>query len=219
MENLNSKSVKTVYFVRHGESEGNAGLYFQGPDTPLTEKGFVQARAVAERCSKLAFEVMYAATLHRVQQTATIISQITDVPFTSDKVYNERARPSSLIGKPQTDPIGQAMEAAWRESFLGGPRVEDGEDFHMVILRVKQIFQKLEKDDASNILIVTSGFLLHMILAYAAFGEALTPRLFVPIDQTFKMQNTGITVLRYNADKWHEHPWRVITWNDHAHLG
>ena len=38
----------TIYFVRHGESEGNAAHVFTGrSDSPLTERGRAQAEALA----------------------------------------------------------------------------------------------------------------------------------------------------------------------------
>ena len=52
--------VKTVYFVRHGQSEDNVAPVFQSPDSPLNEKGKKQADSIAQRISKLSFDALIA---------------------------------------------------------------------------------------------------------------------------------------------------------------
>ncbi len=45
---------KIVYFVRHGQSLGNAAAIFQPPESPLSETGRRQAACIAARIAKLA---------------------------------------------------------------------------------------------------------------------------------------------------------------------
>jgi len=40
---------KTIYLVRHAESEGNAGKVNNTHETPLTEKGRAQAALIARK--------------------------------------------------------------------------------------------------------------------------------------------------------------------------
>jgi len=47
----------TFYFVRHGESEGNAARIFTGQtDSPLTARGRQQAATVAEELANVKFD-------------------------------------------------------------------------------------------------------------------------------------------------------------------
>ena len=45
--------MKRIYFVRHGETNGNVGGYWQGPQEPLNVRGLQQADVVAERAKGL----------------------------------------------------------------------------------------------------------------------------------------------------------------------
>ena len=66
--------MKKIFFVRHGESEGNVGIRYQGPDSRLSSLGAEQALVIAKRCAKLPAECLISSTLNRAQQTAEIIS-------------------------------------------------------------------------------------------------------------------------------------------------
>jgi len=67
--------MKRIYFVRHGESESNAGGIRSGPDTPLTQRGYEQAEQIARRCANLPVEVLISSSMLRAQETAKIISE------------------------------------------------------------------------------------------------------------------------------------------------
>ena len=60
MQNVHEKSIeKTIYLVRHGQSEANITPVFQSTDSPLSDKGIQQAKHIAERVSKLSFPVIF----------------------------------------------------------------------------------------------------------------------------------------------------------------
>src|SRR3990167_5638789 len=67
-------NMKTIYIVRHGESHINVSPTWIDDDSPdLTELGSEQARAIAERVSKLPIEVMITSTMRRTIATEEII--------------------------------------------------------------------------------------------------------------------------------------------------
>jgi broad specificity phosphatase PhoE len=39
--------MKTFYFVRHGQSQSNAGPIREGADSPLSPDGYIQANFIA----------------------------------------------------------------------------------------------------------------------------------------------------------------------------
>jgi broad specificity phosphatase PhoE len=66
----------TFYFVRHGESEGNAARVFTGhTDSPLTERGRQQAAAVAEELAQVKFDRIVSSDLSRTRDTADVIAK------------------------------------------------------------------------------------------------------------------------------------------------
>ncbi len=66
--------MKTVHFIRHGETEQNAQKVWQGhTDTPLNKKGLKQAKLLSERISSRVTKV-YSSDLKRASQTASFLS-------------------------------------------------------------------------------------------------------------------------------------------------
>ncbi|MDP9251443.1 MAG: histidine phosphatase family protein, partial [Chloroflexota bacterium] len=71
----------TFYFVRHGESEANVARRFAGrTDSPLTERGRQQARAVAEALVSERFDRVISSPLSRCRDTALVIAQRQQLP-------------------------------------------------------------------------------------------------------------------------------------------
>lgn len=65
-----------VIFARHGETIFGAEGRFEGlSNSPLTDKGRVQARKLAEFCKKEGVEKIYSSPLGRALNTAGEISK------------------------------------------------------------------------------------------------------------------------------------------------
>ncbi len=72
----------------------------------------------------------------------------------------------------------------------------------------------LEEQKAENILVVTHGFSLRIIVGYVIFGNDFNSYDFVRMKDSMLTNNTGITVIQIGKIK----KWQLTTWNDHAHL-
>ena len=78
----------------------------------------------------------------------------------------------------------------------------------------------LKARSEENILVVTHGFILRVIIAVAIFGDSLTAEECDKIVSKFHTTNVGLTVLGYDEERQgKDSPWWVWVWNDHAHLG
>jgi len=211
--------MKTVYFVRHGESEGNATEVYQAVDSPLTEKGRKQARMVADRCSRLPIQAIISSTQLRAKNTANIIAETTGHPVEFSDLFRERRKPKALNGKPFSDPGARALNERWWLSLIGeGSRAEDGENFEDICMRAGQGLEHLAARGEQNILVSTHESFLRILIARALFGESVSGQEMKVFMRALGMENTGITVLRHNADD-PTLPWTLWIWNDHAHLG
>ena len=63
--------MKSIFLVRHGETEANRTGYLQGwSNNPLDDTGFKQARALAVRAEHLPLTAIYVSDLIRTHQTA-----------------------------------------------------------------------------------------------------------------------------------------------------
>jgi broad specificity phosphatase PhoE len=75
-----------IYLLRHGETLGNSEGRFQGRlESPLSERGVAQARAVGARLAALAAAepgdwTMQTSPLGRARQTAAIVAEVMGLP-------------------------------------------------------------------------------------------------------------------------------------------
>jgi broad specificity phosphatase PhoE len=206
--------MKTVYFVRHGESEGNVGPIRQTAVTPLTEKGIVQVKVLAERCSKLPVEIILSSTMVRAKETTEFISEKLSRPIEYSDLFVERRRPTVMLGNPKDHPEAMEADKTIQENFhLPRFRFSDEENFEDLKTRAKEALEHLFNRKEENILVVTHGFFMRIVLAYVLMGEELTAKECVRFIRTVNMENTGISVFEY------ESKWKLWIWNDHAHLG
>lgn len=209
---------KKVYFIRHGESEGNSRRVRQGASSSLTAKGKQQAVFIAERCTKFPVEVIISSTMNRAKETATIIGEKTNKPIETSDLFVERRRPKEQMGKSKDDPQALEAEKAIRKSFhIEGFRFSDEENFDDLKSRAKEALNFLEQRAEEHILVLTHGFFMRIVMAYAVFGDKLTGDGCEQFIRAFQMENTGITVLGLDQEK--DGHWWLWIWNDHAHLG
>ena len=220
---------KEVYFVRHGESEGNVGeppVYKPDADLELTQKGREQSRFIAERVASLPFDSLVVSPYVRTRDTAAMIEKTTGKKAEYSDLIVERILPSSIVGKSRDDESVDALVADWVDSFfVANTRVEDGENFEDITERAKQALRLFEQRPDERILAVSHGFFLRVVLSVVMFGESLTPKELKQFIAATSTTNTGITMISYTTEV-HAHDvdpdrprWRIKIFNDHAHLG
>ena len=109
--------VKTIYLVRHGESEDNvaeeSGGVYKGSQSLLTEQGREQARFVAKRCAELDVDVVIASTYPRARETADIINEHTAKPieYTDVFITASEERSGSLLTLPPSEDVKKGNTA------------------------------------------------------------------------------------------------------------
>jgi len=83
--------VTRLYFVRHGQSAGNAEGRFGGHSpTPLSELGKYQAEITAQALAKENIDAIYSSDLLRAVQTAEPLSKLLDLPIIKTDAFRER---------------------------------------------------------------------------------------------------------------------------------
>ena len=213
--------MKTIYFVRHGESTANVGTHFEDDDiAPLTEKGRGQARLIAERCTKLPVEAFLASPMPRARETAEIISSRISKDFELSGDLVERRIPKELFGRKRDDQEAREILKEWDNEFFS-----DTGTFREIHDRAGRVLSMLAEHKAFEILVVTHGFLLRMLFARVIFGDSMTPTDFEKFVRAVpQTQNTHLSVFSHRRESayWNwrtKSDWRVWVWNDHAHLG
>lgn len=214
------KVIKTVYFVRHGQSEGNASMAaFQAPTSPLSKKGLKQAERIAYRVSKLSFDALISSPFERAAKTAEVIARVTGKIPEFSNLFTERVKPKSIDGKSYDDPGALAVWRKWSTSlYVPGMKVEDGEGFDDLAARSEKALAFLKEYPARSFVVVTHGYFLRTIVARVLLGDQFSPETFRNFQKMSSMENTGLTVLRYHDDFEEDPSWRLWIYNDHTHL-
>ncbi|MCK5044914.1 histidine phosphatase family protein [Candidatus Parcubacteria bacterium] len=166
-----------VFFVRHGETEWNLEKRTQGShDSPLTERGILQAIETAKSLKNHKFGMIVCSPLGRVLQTSNIIakelriSNLTISPYIAERnfgVLEGRKKEESLKLFPQYwDKEGH---------FIHTSKVENGESLEEFLERIKQGVEEIRSfSETKNILVVTHDHALHAIVGNIKnipFGE------------------------------------------------
>jgi len=212
--------MKKVYLVRHGESEANVGNIYLGGETSLTDVGHEQAEFIAERASKLPVEVVIASTLLRAKQTAQHIVDKTGKLLETSDLFVERRSPSEYVGRPYSDSKTGEIDKVLDANFgKPGWRHSDEENFDDMKIRAKKAMEFLEARPESEILVVTHGLFLRMLVGTIVFGDEFTGREGLCLFKALKTKNTGLTVFEHDLQgERFGGQWRMLVWNDHAHL-
>jgi probable phosphoglycerate mutase len=214
-----SKQMKTVYFVRHGQSMDNASPVFQSLDSPLCDKGIEQAKSIAERLSKIHFETLIASPVQRAKETAAYIAEKTQKDIIFSDLFVERIKPDEIDGKPWTDEKASKVWRAWEKTlYTSGERVSNGENYDDTIARVDQALKFLESRPESTLAIVTHGYFLRAIIIRILLGDNLTGPIMKSFQERASIENTAITVLNYKDAFEEDFAWRLWTLNDHSHF-
>jgi broad specificity phosphatase PhoE len=211
--------MKNIYLVRHGESETNAGDMRYGRAARLTARGHQQAKFLAQHCAQLPLDIIISSGLARADETAEYIVRTTGKPFAQSGLFAERRPPTADPGQSKSDPDYVAYEAGFWSKF-GDPswRHRDAENFEDLNTRARQALAYLASRPEQNILIVGHGFFTKILAARAIFGEKLTGPECLMMIQTFRLGNTGLSVLEYDPGHARGWMWRIAIWNDQAHL-
>jgi len=205
-----------VYIVRHGESEANAKGIYQHRDVKLSETGVKQAHTVAQRFLHIPINSIYSSSFERAKKTADIIGNTIHKPVELLPLLTEIKRPTVIEGKkpgePEARSIMRLIKSMWHDPLW---RHSDEETFFDVRTRAMQLLDHIQKmNHAEQILLVSHGTFIRMLICVMIYGESLTPGKFKKYLRFLQTTNTGITVCDFD-----HHKWRLLTWNDQAHLG
>lgn len=209
--------MKNIYFVRHGESEGNQSRLYQSSGTSLSEKGHLQAKLIADRFSNIEIEIIISSNYLRARQTAQYISEVKAKDILESQLFRERKRPSIQENQSKEIPELIAIDKEIKDNWeVLDYRHSDEENFEDLKQRAQKAFEFIETKKEDNIVVVTHKNFLHCLVWYRLFDSNVTPKEAKIITDNFVMSNTGIVWMQFDEIK---KDWKIVTWNDHAHLG
>ncbi|MGZ8755373.1 MAG: histidine phosphatase family protein [Acidimicrobiia bacterium] len=198
--------MKSITFLRHGESNGNAAGIIQGRgSSPLTKRGRTQAAAVGERLRNQHFDLVVSSDMERAVETAQALGR----PFAADAAWREMdvggwdGLTNDEISERFADELSALRD---REDVpLGGT----GETLTGLVDRVRtarhEVFDRLE--DGQTALVVCHGGVIETVLG-------LTLGLRDPHRFVARVTNSSLTTVAADDDRM-----QLVRFNDAAHLG
>jgi broad specificity phosphatase PhoE len=207
--------MKTVYFVRHGSTEGNEKGAYQHRHTPLSELGRRQAAFVAHRFERIPVDIVIASDMERAAETGRCIAERNTLPLVVDPLFHEMLRPAILRGKGRETPEALEMRRFLAEHWThAGVKHSDEEHFFDLKTRALKALDHLVERPERTLLVVTHGTFVCMLLCCMMAGEEVSPQWFDHIHHFLVLKNTALSMCEYDQGKW-----QLVIWNDHAHLG
>jgi broad specificity phosphatase PhoE len=201
-----------LLFIRHGETLANVEGRLQGLlDSPLTERGRAQARALAARLRREgeALSAIYASDLSRATVTAEIVGAELEAPIVLDARLREfDAGLLTGLLEPEIKRLHPETWHAFRHSpeWVPIPGGEGNEAFHA---RLAAALEEIEgkHGEGDTVAVVAHGGSLGMMLAHILEMDTRRP-------SPFRFANASLTVL----DLTERGP-RLCSLNDTSHLG
>ncbi len=202
-ENPDSDQRLDLWLIRHGETDWNRQQRWQGQsDTPLSDQGIAQARALAERLAQEQFDGVFSSDLKRAADTARLA--LPDCDLLTDIRLREMDF-GEFEGKSYHDLLNTHGDtiAQWRRDPHGF-RAPNGESYMDLHQRV--VDWRADLPPSGRYAAFLHGGTIRALL-YAVTG--------VPVDNTWavRVDNASISVLKRFGELWVLHGL-----NDTAHL-
>ncbi len=207
---------KTIYCIRHGESQENVEERFYGEHASLTERGIRQAKSVAERLKNLEVEVVLSSHYKRARKTGEIIANalnldLIEVPDAHEYAYLTKEHFGISRHDSTFLEIHMQTYGAWKNGTSDFyPGSETYEEF---LSRVESAMRFIESLPYKKIAFVNHSMFLKLMLAKVLCGDTLNSKIAFSIRESVKLHNTGITI--YSVK---EGSWKLIRFNDAEHL-
>ncbi len=197
-----------IYLIRHGEAEGNLYRRMQGTcDGALTELGYRQAQALAERFRDIPLDGVYSSDLYRAMYTASGLCLPRKLPLITDRRFRE-----VNVGVWEDLPFGSAWAHYPEEmaAFAKDPyhwRLE-GADLYEDLSRrgIEALTELAEKYPNGSVAVCSHSFLIGSILSGLFYG-------FDHYDRVGRSENTAVTLLTVENGRF-----QLVFKHDSSHL-
>lgn len=203
--------MKTVYFVRHGQSRGNASLVEQQTEhTELNARGVMQAKEVARHMKKLPLEAIVSSTYARAKATAAELGVETGIPVEYSELFVELRRPGVQLRKRKLHP-----HWLWTQAQLAlfarraGYRHSDEETSEELLARAHAALAYLAARPEAAIAVFTHKTFMRALHASMTYGEGVTGRVFLGATRSMHMRNTALMVATHDGEKWNVQAWNA----------
>jgi probable phosphoglycerate mutase len=161
---------KTIYLIRHGETEFNRRGVVQGSgiDSDLNELGFLQARAFFDTYQYIEFDKIYTSKLRRTVQSVQAFINL-GIPYEQFEGLNEISwgEKEGKVPNYLEDENYLEIIANWGKGKTDIPAATGGENPEQVMARQKSAFEEIiARSDEQVILVAMHGRAIRILLTH-----------------------------------------------------
>ncbi len=212
-----------LIFIRHGLSSFNKEGRIQGRNdlSTLTEEGQLQAEAAGKTICTIPIDAIYSSPLKRASTTTEIINKQlknkVEVIYTNDLLEVDLG-PWSGLTKTELKKLYPEKISIWeKEPRELSIRREDGSSFQPI----KELFTQAENFLKFLFEAHTDSNKTILIVAHNAILRCLILKLINEPSKGFrriKLDNTSISILNIDFNKWEDRQVQIQCLNNTAHL-
>lgn len=201
--------MKTLYIIRHGETEYNKKGMVQGSgiDAPLNENGRKQAQAFFEAYKDVKFDKVYTSNLKRTVET---VQGFLDLGLPTEALADLReiswGRQEGVAFTPETSTEYQYICEQWAEGNLEA-KIEGGENPIEVEARLAKGFEYITNQPKEDtVLVCVHGRVIRILMCWM---------LGIPLSEMdmFRHTNTGLYLVTFEHGEY-----TIEQMNEVAHL-
>lgn len=190
-----------IYFVRHGQTDGNVAKRHQANTTRLTDLGRQQAEAAAQKVKEINPDFFISSSMVRAIETSSIIAQTCDIIPSTGALFAELERPTKMYGFHHKDPRSLWFYIRW---YFGLVNVEHNgaESYKMFIERITKAQEALMKYPLdAKLVVVSHSVFINFFIAHMCDKRPMTPwRALWYFIQVFRIKNGSITKVIYSPE-------------------
>jgi len=183
-----------IYLIRHGETTGDVEDRYGGDyDDHLTDKGRGQAEKLARKLKDKDVEIIFASSLIRAQETASILQKKLKVEIKTVKEIRERNLYGILTGMVKSEAKEKYPNLVERLKNTQDT-IEGAESWESFVKRIMDSLLEIANMKYQTVAIVTHGGPIRRI-----FGEFLEIRKEIT---EIKIADCAYAVLEYKDGKF-----------------
>lgn len=177
-----------IYLIRHGETDWNHELRFQGrEDIPLNKAGIGQAEACGAALADAGLQAVYASPLKRAELTGKIIAE--KAGLDENRVYMIPELIERDLGRYSGRYIADGADYF---ALSAGQDMEGMEPFKEVLRRMELAIYKILQSGFSSVAAVSHGAAINVLLSGLSDNAVGTGKT--------RLYNGGISILEGDAE-------------------
>lgn len=206
-----------IYFIRHGEAQSNVNplLALSPEQDGLTELGKKQTQSIISRFKNVPIDIIVTSSIERARQTALEIKKALGKPLVENSLFKERKGCFEIVWDYRNLSPRDLEKKMKEHSNYPEWKADFDESFIELSKRIEGARKMIEGLKEQHVLVVTHAMFLKAFIAFLVLEGNVSEGECVLFMKNLKIENSGITVCEFNPER---SLWRLVTWNDQAHL-